>query len=128
HRNLVTGAKSVSRYLNNRPDDRILAVLPLSFDYGLNQLNTAFYTGATAILMNYLLPRDILTIIRREQVTGLAAVPPLWAQLAQLDWKDTQNLRYITNSGGAMPRATLARLRSALPDTQIFLMYGLTEA
>jgi len=128
HRNLVTGAISVSQYLNNRPDDRILAVLPLSFDYGLNQLNTAFYTGATAILMNYLLPRDILTTVKHEQVTGLAAVPPLWAQLAQLDWKDTQSLRYITNSGGAMPRATLAHLRSALPDTQIFLMYGLTEA
>lgn len=128
HRNLVTGAVSVSRYLNNRPDDRILAVLPLSFDYGLNQLNTAFYTGATAILMNYLLPRDILTTVKQEQVTGLAAVPPLWAQLAQLDWKDAQSLRYITNSGGAMPRATLAHLRSALPDTQIFLMYGLTEA
>ena len=128
HRNLVTGAISVSRYLNNRPDDRILAVLPLSFDYGLNQLNTAFYTGATAILMNYLLPRDILTTVKQEQVTGLAAVPPLWAQLAQLDWKDAQSLRYITNSGGAMPRATLAHLRSALPDTQIFLMYGLTEA
>ncbi|WP_300087793.1 acyl-CoA ligase (AMP-forming), exosortase A system-associated [uncultured Nitrosomonas sp.] len=128
HRNLVTGAMSVAKYLDNQTDDRILAVLPLSFDYGLNQLNTAFYTGATAILMNYLLPRDILSTIRREQVTGLAAVPPLWAQLAQLDWKDTQSLRYITNSGGAMPRSTLASLRAALPNTQIFLMYGLTEA
>ena len=128
HRNLVTGAISVSQYLNNQPDDRILAVLPLSFDYGLNQLNTAFYTGATAILMNYLLPRDILTTVKREQATGLAAVPPLWAQLAQLDWKDTQSLRYITNSGGAMPRATLTHLRNALPNTRIFLMYGLTEA
>ncbi len=128
HRNLVTGAKSVSQYLRNHSEDRILSVLPLSFDYGLNQLTTAFYVGATSILMNYLLPRDILTIIKREQVSGLAAVPPLWTQLAQLDWQDVQTLRYITNSGGAMPRSTLARLRSALPNTQIFLMYGLTEA
>ncbi|MXS84359.1 acyl-CoA ligase (AMP-forming), exosortase A system-associated [Nitrosomonas sp. HPC101] len=128
HRNLVTGAKSVSQYLSNRANDRILAVLPLSFDYGLNQLNTAFYVGATAVLMNYLLPRDILSIIKREQITGLAAVPPLWTQLAQLDWQGIQTLRYITNSGGAMPRSTLSRLRNALPDTEIFLMYGLTEA
>ncbi len=128
HRNLVTGAKSVSQYLRNRPEDRILAVLPLSFDYGLNQLNTAFYVGATAILMNYLLPRDILTLIKREQISGLAAVPPLWTQLVQLDWQGVQTLRYITNSGGAMPRSTLACLRQALPNTQIFLMYGLTEA
>lgn len=128
HRNLVTGAKSVSQYLNNQASDRILAVLPLSFDYGLNQLNTAFYVGATAVLMNYLLPRDILSIIQREQITGLAAVPPLWTQLAQLNWQDISTLRYITNSGGAMPRTTLAHLRKALPDTEIFLMYGLTEA
>lgn len=128
HRNLVTGAKSVSQYLGNRPEDRILSVLPLSFDYGLNQLTTAFLVGATSILMNYLLPRDILTAIKNKHVSGLAAVPPLWAQLAQLDWKDIHTLRYVTNSGGAMPRATLTRLRSALPSTQIFLMYGLTEA
>lgn len=128
HRNLVTGASSVSQYLNNRSDDRILAVLPLSFDYGLSQLNTAFYVGATAVLMNYLLPRDILSIIKQEQITGLAAVPPLWTQLAQLNWQDIQTLRYITNSGGAMPRTTLAHLRKALPHTEIFLMYGLTEA
>ncbi|MDT8363160.1 MAG: acyl-CoA ligase (AMP-forming), exosortase A system-associated [Nitrosomonas sp.] len=128
HRNLVTGAKSVSQYLDNHHEDRILSVLPLSFDYGLNQLSTAFYVGATAVLMNYLLPRDILNIIRQEKITGLAAVPPLWVQLAQLDWQGVDSLRYATNSGGAMPQATLARLRSALPATRIYLMYGLTEA
>lgn len=128
HRNLVAGAKSVTQYLQNRPDDRILTVLPLSFDYGLNQLTTTFYVGATNILMNYLLPRDIIRTVNEEQITGLAAVPPLWIQLAQLDWRKVSSLRYITNSGGAMPRMTLDRLRSALPETKIFLMYGFTEA
>ncbi len=128
HRNLLAGAKSVAQYLRNRPDDRILTVLPLSFDYGLNQLTTAFYAGATNVLMNYLLPRDIIRIVTEQQVTGLAAVPPLWIQLAQLDWGKASALRYITNSGGTMPRTTLDQLRSILPATQIFLMYGFTEA
>ena len=128
HRNLLAGAKSVAQYLQNRPDDRILTVLPLSFDYGLNQLTSAFYAGATNILMNYLLPRDIIRIVHDERITGLAAVPPLWIQLAQLDWEKAPSLRYITNSGGAMPRATLNKLRSVLPATKIFLMYGFTEA
>lgn len=128
HRNLVAGAKSVTQYLQNRSDDRILTVLPLSFDYGLSQLTTAFYVGATNILMNYLLPRDIITMVNEEQITGLAAVPPLWIQLAQLDWRKIYSLRYITNSGGAMPRTTLDRLRGALPNTKVFLMYGFTEA
>lgn len=128
HRNLVAGANSVAHYLKNDSDDRILSVLPLSFDYGLSQLTTAFQVGATAVLMNYLLPRDIVNIVEQEKITGLAAVPPLWIQLAQLKWPDETSLRYITNSGGAMPRATLDLLRGSLPSTAIFLMYGLTEA
>lgn len=130
HRNLVAGADSVSQYLENRSDDRILSVLPLSFDYGLSQLTTAFRVGACAVLMNYLFPRDVIRAVEREKITGLAAVPPLWVQLAQLDWPSgvVEHLRYITNSGGAMPTSTLAALRSKLPKTKPYLMYGLTEA
>lgn len=130
HRNMVAGAKSVAEYLENRPDDRILAVLPFSFDYGLSQLTTAFWVGASAVLHNYLLPRDVLTVLERERITGLAAVPPLWIQLAQLEWPGSiaRHLRYITNSGGAMPTTVVAALKEKLPSTQIYLMYGLTEA
>ena len=93
----------------------MLAVLPLSFDYGMNQLTTAFLKGATAVLLNYLLPRDIVNACAREKITGLACVPPLWVQLAQLNWpaEAAQSLRYFTNSGGHMPSATLAALRQA---------------
>jgi acyl-CoA ligase (AMP-forming) (exosortase A-associated) len=128
HRNLVAGAQSVASYLHNRADDRILSVLPLSFDYGLSQLTTAFLSGATAVLMNYLMPRDIVRMVARERITGLAAVPPLWIQLSQLTWPDAATLRYLTNSGGAMPRAVVTRLAELLPQAEIYLMYGLTEA
>ena len=130
HRNMVTGALSVAQYLENRPDDRLLAVLPFSFDYGFSQLSTAFSVGASVVLMDYLFPRDIINAMAREQITGLAGVPPLWSQLADLPWpaEAVEHLRYITNSGGAMPGATLAKLRQAMPKTQPYLMYGLTEA
>jgi acyl-CoA ligase (AMP-forming) (exosortase A-associated) len=130
HRNMVTGAESVASYLGNSPQDCLLAVLPLSFDYGFSQLSTAFRVGASVVLMDYLLPKDVISIVARERITGLAGVPPLWSQLGDLDWPAdvTNHLRYITNSGGAMPRATLDKLRRALPRTRPFLMYGLTEA
>lgn len=130
HRNMVTGAKSVASYLENHAEDRLLAVLPFSFDYGFSQLSTAFHAGSSVTLMDYLFPRDILSLIRKERITGLAGVPPLWSQLADLSWPEsiTTHLRYVTNSGGAMPGATLQKLRDALPQTQVFLMYGLTEA
>jgi acyl-CoA ligase (AMP-forming) (exosortase A-associated) len=130
HRNLVSGAKSVAQYLDNRPEDRLLAVLPLSFDYGLSQLTTAFHSGAGVVLMDYLLPRDVINLAASERITGIAAVPPLWIQLAQLPWPEEarQSLRYLTSSGGVMPRAAIDALRRQLPNTRVFLMYGLTEA
>lgn len=128
HRNLVTGARSVAKYLENTGEDRILSVLPLSFDYGLSQLTTAFYRGASVVLMNYLFPQDIIKAVAHERITGLAAVPPLWIQLSQQKWQDNTTLRYLTNSGGKMPRPALDALRKLLPHTKIYLMYGLTEA
>jgi acyl-CoA ligase (AMP-forming) (exosortase A-associated) len=128
HRNMVAGAQSVASYLGIGPGERILSVLPLSFDYGLNQLSTAFLTGACVVLMNYLFPKDIVKAVQDERITGLAAVPPLWIQLAAQSWPADTTLRYLTNSGGAMPTATVAALRQALPSAQLFLMYGLTEA
>jgi len=130
HRNMVAGAKSVASYLENRPDDTLLAALPLSFDAGFSQLTTAFHAGARVVLLNYLLPRDVINVIEREKITGLTAVPPLYIQLTQLAWPEsiTEHLRYFANTGGRMPRETLEALRRHLPKTKPFLMYGLTEA
>jgi acyl-CoA ligase (AMP-forming) (exosortase A-associated) len=130
HRNLITGANSVSEYLHITEADRLLAVLPFSFDYGLNQLLTSLLNGACCVLLDYLLPRDVLIALETEKITGLAGVPSLWAQLAKQEWSANINehLRYLTNSGGKMPKTVLAAIRQRVPDGQFFLMYGLTEA
>lgn len=130
HRNLLAGAESVSHYLNNTDSDVILAALPLSFDAGLSQLTTGFLTGAHIVLINYLVPQDVPRLCSRHGVTGITAVPPLWIQLANLEWPQAarQSLRYFANTGGHMPRSLLARLRQQFPDALPFLMYGLTEA
>ncbi len=130
HRNMVAGAKSVASYLGNGPQDSLLAALPLSFDAGFSQLTTAFHVGARVVLLNYLLPRDVLRALERERITGLTAVPPLYIQLTQLEWPAAINehLRYFANTGGRMPRETLMALRQRVPAAQPFLMYGLTEA
>ncbi len=130
HRNMVAGAKSVASYLENRPSDTLLAALPLSFDAGFSQLTTAFHVGARVVLLNYLMPRDVLKAMAREKVTGITAVPPLYIQLAQLDWplEVSEHLRYFANTGGRMPRETLGLLRQRVPQALPFLMYGLTEA
>jgi acyl-CoA ligase (AMP-forming) (exosortase A-associated) len=130
HRNMVAGGKSVASYLDNNADDSLLAVLPLSFDAGFSQLTTGFHAGARVVLLNHLLARDVTNALRDERVTGLTAVPPLYIQLAQLQWPSEirDHLRYFANTGGRMPLDTLARLRAILPRSKPYLMYGLTEA
>ena len=93
-------------------------------------MTTAVLQGATCVLFDYLLPKDVIKAVARHRITGLAAVPPLWAQIAPLDWpaEARESLRYFTNSGGAMPDGVLFCLRQNLPRTEPFLMYGLTEA
>ena len=130
HRNLIVGAESVSEYLQNTSDDVILSALPLSFDAGFSQLTTAFSVGAHVVLMNYLLPGDVVRLCAKHKVTGLTCVPPLWIQIADQSWRSDvgQRLRYFANTGGRMPKSTLDRLRHNFPQAAPFLMYGLTEA
>jgi len=132
HEQVMAGSSIVSDYLNITYNERIIGVLPLSFDAGLNQLMTAVQQGATYVPMTFTFAREIVKTLEREQITGMAGVPTLWSLMTQpgssLEKTALPHLRYITNTGGRMPQSILSALRNALPKTQVFLMYGLTEA
>ncbi len=130
HANLWLGAVSVAHFLRLTAEDRTLAVLPLAFDYGQNQLLSSLAAGGHAIAFDYLLPRDVVRAVGRHDVTVLAGVPPLWLQLAEGDWSGGEgaSLRSLTNSGGHLPAPVVRKLRALFPDAQLHLMYGLTEA
>src|SRR5262249_44498857 len=112
HEQVMAGSSIVSTYLGITDAERILAVFPFSFDAGLNQLMTAFQQGATLVLINFTFAREIVQMLLKERVTGLAGVPTLWSLLVQpsstLKKQQLPNLRYITNTGGRMPQSVLA--------------------
>ena len=132
HRNLLAGSRIVIDYLGIDSDDRILSILPFSFDYGLNQFLTAVQQRAVLVLFGFRLGDEIVRALRDHAITGLAGVPTIWAILTKaapsFSRTPLPSLRYITNSGGAVPSETVRRLRAVIPATRIFLMYGLTEA
>ncbi len=130
HANMWLGAVSVADYLGLAADDVTLAVLPLSFDYGQNQLLSTWYAGGAAVPLDYLLPRDVVKACTKHSVTTLAAVPPLWVQMTELDWPEeaTAAMRRLTNSGGALTADLVRSLRTIFPHARLFPMYGLTEA
>jgi acyl-CoA ligase (AMP-forming) (exosortase A-associated) len=132
HANLLAGSRIVVRYLEIQEDERLLSVLPFSFDYGLNQLLTSVQQGATIYLQRSHLPADICRGLERHKITAMAAVPTLWIQLMQrhspFSRLSLPDLRYITNSGGVFPIDLVKQYRAQLPHTRIHLMYGLSEA
>ena len=141
HRNLVEGAEIVSGYLGIDARDRLLGVLPFNFDYGLNQLISAVYQGAALVLHDYFLPRDLVALLAKEEVTVFAGLRPIWLSFfrGRFALKLTEGddpgdipplpaLRALTNTGGRIPSGVLGDLQRAFPEAAIFLMYGLTEA
>ena len=131
HRNIIMGARCVARYLGLSEDDRLLSVLPYSFDYGLNQLTTMMLLGGTIVHQPVPMPAEVINTVRRHNVTGLAAVPPLWGQIARsLEARPIElpSLRRLTNTGGKIPDNVLRLLPKVFPGAEIYLMYGLTEA
>ena len=130
HANLWLGAESVASYLKLFPDDRVLGVLPLSFDYGQNQLLSSWYAGAAVAPLDYLTARDVVKAVARHAITTLAGVPPLWVQLVEAEWpaETAGVLQRLTNSGGALTPSLIDAMRRTFPGTDIYPMYGLTEA
>ncbi|KQN06816.1 AMP-binding protein [Sphingomonas sp. Leaf25] len=130
HANLWLGAISVAHYLRLTPDDRVLAVLPLSFDYGQNQLFSTWAAGGSVVPLDYLTARDVVKAVERFDITTLAGVPPLWTQLIETRWDDAVagRLRLLTNSGGALTASLVRALRGRFPVADLYAMYGLTEA
>jgi long-chain acyl-CoA synthetase len=131
HRNIEAAAGSITTYLENTPDDIILNVLPLAFDYGLYQLIMSIKMGATLVLeKSFSFPQAIFDVIRAENVTGFPLVPTMAALILQMrDIKPgfLPSLRYVTNTAAALPPAHIARLRELFPGARLYSMYGLTE-
>lgn len=130
HANMWLGAVSVAHYLGLAEDDVTLGVLPLSFDYGQNQLLSTWYAGGCVVPLDFLFPRDVAKACAKHGVTTLAAVPPLWVQLTEIDWpaEAAAPLRRLTNSGGALTVDLVRKLRAMFAQARLFPMYGLTEA
>jgi len=130
HANMVFAASSIIQYLENVPEDIVINVLPLSFDYGLYQLLMVFKFGGTLVLeRTFAFPAAVLQRVEQEQVTGFPGVPTVFAMLLQMDLGkfDLSSLRYLTNTAAALPVEHIQRLRDAFPWARLYSMYGLTE-
>ncbi|MEU6238035.1 AMP-binding protein [Kitasatospora sp. NPDC047058] len=129
HRQVVFAARAIARRLAYRPDDVVLAALPLSFDYGLYQLLLAAIGGSEVVLADAAAPVRVLTALRGARATVVPVVPSLAGMLCRLAARGTppDHVRLFTNTGAALPGSAIEALRSGFPGAAVVAMYGITE-
>jgi len=131
HASMVNTTWSISTYLENRADDVVLCVLPLTFGYGLSQVLTGARVGFTVLLeRSFAFPAETLARMVKHRVTGLPGVPTFFSTLLGLDalkTADLSSLRYLTNAAAPLPTAHINRIRERFPQAAFYSMYGMTE-
>jgi amino acid adenylation domain-containing protein len=134
HRNLYDGTRIVARYLNTTSEDRIAGILSFNFDYGLNQLWQTIYKGCSLYLHDLVFPNDFFDMLSVNRITALPLMPVIISKLYDPRFyipnstHDYSNLRYICSSGGRVSETMINNLSASFQNTDIVLMYGLTEA
>ncbi len=132
HANILANTRSIVGYLGIADADRVLALLPFSYVYGLSVLNTHCAVGATVVIENrFAFPNTALDTLERERCTTLPGVPSTFAILLNRSTfaeRGLKSLRTITQAGGPMAPELTRRLRAACPHARLYLMYGATEA
>jgi len=131
HQAMVFTTGSLIEYLRLTQDDRILCVLPLSFDYGLYQLLMAVALGACLVLeRSFTFLGQVLGRLRDERPTVFPGVPTIFATLIAAHRRAAlsfPSVTRITNTAAALPDEFAGELREIFPNALIYRMYGLTE-
>jgi acyl-CoA synthetase (AMP-forming)/AMP-acid ligase II len=132
HANLLVNMRSILGILPVVENDQCLVVLPFYYSFGNSILTTHLASGASLVLQNNIaFPRRVLERIGRDKISALYGVPLSFSLLfgkgVAADM-DLSSLRYLAQAGGPMRPAQIEQLRRVLPGTDIFIMYGQTEA
>jgi long-chain acyl-CoA synthetase len=131
HQAMVFTVGSLIEYLRLTQGEKILCVLPLSFDYGLYQLLMAVALGACLVLeRSFTFLGQVLGRMRDEGVTVFPGVPTVFATLLAAHRRSALSfpaVTRITNTAAALPDEFMGGLREIFPNALIYKMYGLTE-
>lgn len=131
HQSMVFATGSLIEYLRLGPDERILCVLPLAFDYGLYQLLMAISLGATLVLeRGFTYPAEIVKRAREHEITVFPGVPTIFSMLVSMHNQrplSFESVTRVTNTAASLPENFNTVLREIFPRSLVYRMYGLTE-
>jgi amino acid adenylation domain-containing protein len=111
------------------PGDRVLASTSVGFDVSMIQLATPLVHGATIVIagdLRTLTPDEFWRFLQIYGVTHINSVPSFIASVLG-SARSSSPLKRLMLGGEAFSGALVRRLRTALPTTQLFNVYGPTE-
>jgi len=132
HRNIQANTKSIIKYLNLSGCERVMAVLPFYYCFGTSLLHTHLRVGGSLVLTNsFVFPEIVLDSMERNECTGFAGVPSTYQTLlrnSSFPRRGWTHLTKLQQAGGKLQPVLIEELQKAVPEAQVFVMYGQTEA
>ena len=125
---LRADGEHIIRTMGIRPADRNLAIIPLGHSYGLgNLVMPLILQGTSVVCAQTFVPRQILQLIEKHEVTVLPTVPAVLRALAQLDGARKPPTLRLVISAGAPLSAEVARRFHQRYGIRVHNFYGSSE-
>jgi len=131
HRQVTFATRALTAALGYRPDDVVFCRFPMSWDYGLYKVLMTCAAGCAIVLADGESDFVLLKRMRETGVTVVPIVPSLATMIVSLAGRDRREpppVRMFTNTGAALPPATIDALRAHFPGARVVRQYGQTEA
>jgi len=128
HKNLVHNAWQCSVFKCTR-DCKVLCVLPMyhCFGWTCTVLNT-FYRGAALHVMRVFKPKDMIDMVRDQQITDVIVVPSIFKLVTALAKPDDfRSVRFAMSGGTTLPDKIVEEFTKKFGLT-VAEGYGLSEA
>lgn len=132
HKNIRANTESIIASLGITSEERILVILPFYYCFGTSLLHTHLRIGGTLVLANnFIYPEIVLDLMDQTACTAIAGVPSTYQTLLRNTSFRKRIFPYlykVQQAGGKLHEVLLKELIDTLPQAEIFVMYGQTEA
>lgn len=130
HAQITFASAAIENVIGYRPDDVVFCRFPISWDYGLYKVLLSVLGRSEIVLADGASDLVLLRRIRESGATIVPIVPSLAAMIVRLAEREEDpapNVRLFTNTGAALPQATIDALRAKFPGCRVVRQYGQTE-
>ena len=137
HGNIASNVRDILSYLDSSQYDRVMAVLPFYYCYGLSLLHTHLAAGASLVINNqFMYPELVLSEMEERECTGFAGVPSTYQILLRKSrFKEARlpSIRWFQQAGGHLSTRYIREIsrgtsaRSILHDVRTDRGHGATQ-